>query len=242
MKITQRFVIGFLLASVGLLVGAAGLAAQEEQADWSHQVKLPGGEQAVELFNGKDLAGWSGIEKYWSVVDGQIRTANEEPVIVGTYLFTDQQYRDFRLLLEVKQTMGEKYSTMHSAVAALGERVSNQGGDFGFKGPLLMFCHDWGIWGADGRGRVYPPGRTGPMNDVPWEKDGDWNQIEILVIGDRIRMVANGELVIDYTEEAGRLKKGSIALQLHNNPEPQEFHFRGLVLVENPTDQLLTQE
>lgn len=53
--------------------------------------------------------------------------------------------------------MGDKHCTMHSAVAAFGERVVDDGGKFGFRGLLLMCCHDWGIWDADARGRVFPP-------------------------------------------------------------------------------------
>jgi hypothetical protein len=131
---------------------------------------------------------------------------------------------------------------MHSAVAALGERITDPGSEYAFKGPLLMFCHDWGIWGAYTRGRIFPPDQKVPMKEVSWEKDGDWNEIEILVVGNRIRMVANGEVVIDHSETVDELKRSPIALQLHNNTEPQEFHFRGLVAVENPVDKLLTEK
>ena len=223
------------------LAGSVQTYAKETQNGWAEQVELPASEQRVELFNGHDLTGWEGIEQYYSVEDGTIRAANEEPVPSSTYLFTNDSYRDFRLLLEVKQTMGKKYSTMHSAVAALGERAKIEAGNFGYRGPLLMFCHDWGIWGADGRGRVYPPGRKGPIQKPPYEKIGDWNQIEILVVGNHIRVVSNGKLVVDYTEkDPKRIRKGPLGLQLHHNKQPQEWHFRGLVLVENPKDELVT--
>ncbi len=52
-----------------------------------------------------------------------IRGANDDKVPSSTYLFTDKPYRNFRMLLEVKQTMSDKHSTMHSAVAALGEQL-----------------------------------------------------------------------------------------------------------------------
>lgn len=214
--------------------------ADERQDDWSRRLKLPSGEKTIELFNGHDLAGWDGMEKYFSVIDHQIRAANEEPVIRSTYLFTKQKFDDFRLLLEVKQTMGEKYSTMHSSVAAFGKRVTDPGGDYGFHGLLFMFCHDWGIWDAGFRGRVFPPDQKVPMADVPWEKQGEWNQLEILVIGNHIRIVANGQLIVDHTETVNKMEQAPIALQLHDNQQPQEFHFRGLLIVENPTDQLIT--
>ncbi len=200
--------------------------------------RLPASETPVRLFNGKDLTGWEGAEKYWSVEDGAIKGANEKRVPSSTYLFTKEKYRDFRLLLEVKQTMSPQHSTMHSAVAALGERFADKGDNaFGFRGPLLMFCHDWGIWDAYRRNRVVP---RGPGPKV--EQKGDWNQIEILVIGNRIRFAANGTLVFDFTDKPEMLQESPIALQLHSNGRPQEYRFRGLVLTTDPEDRLVSLE
>src|SRR4051812_14121914 len=93
-------------------------ATTGDQADWAATVKLPAEEKAVKLFNGKDLTGWEGqIDKYWSVEKGAIKATNKGSVPVSTYLFTTKNYRDFRLLLEIKQMRGKDFSTMHSAVA-----------------------------------------------------------------------------------------------------------------------------
>ncbi|MGB7324091.1 MAG: DUF1080 domain-containing protein, partial [Rubripirellula sp.] len=200
MKTNSMRFVGATLAVVLVLSLALHAGAEDVHSDWSHRVALPAGEQPIELFNGHDLSGWKGIEKYFSVVDHSIRAANDQPVSHSTYLFSDQEFREFRLLFEVKQNRSKGYSMMHSSVAALGERFTDPGGDFAFKGPLLMFCHDWGIWGAYTRGRIFPPEQKGPMKEVAWEKDGQWNQIEILVVGNRIRMVAGGTVVIDHTE------------------------------------------
>jgi hypothetical protein len=215
--------------------------AKEPVTDWAHKVSLPAGERPIDLFNGRDLKGWAGEEeKYFSVVDGMIRAANNAPVKASTYLFTDKSYRNFRLLLEVKQTRGEKYSLMHSAVAALGEQIEDQGEKFSFRGPLIMFCQDWGIWDANRRDRLEPPGQEGPINNAPYERVGDWNQVEILVVGNRIRCIANGRLSFDFTDKPEMLRASPIGLQLHANKQPQEWHFRGLVLVEHPVDELAT--
>jgi hypothetical protein len=140
------------------------------------------------------------------------------------------------MLFEVKQTMSDKHSTMHSAVAALGEQFTDAGeNQFGFKGPLLMFCHDWGIWDAHRRNRVAPVGRGNEL-----EKKGQWNQIEILVRGDRIRFAANGEEVFDFTDKPEMLQACQLGLQLHSNGQPQEYHFRSLLLTEEPEDKLVT--
>ena len=79
------------------------------------------------------------------------------------------------------------------------------------------------------------------MADEAWEKKGEWNQLEVLVVGNRMRMVANGQLMVDHTEAEGLLKKCALGLQMHNEKRTQEFYFRGLVAVDDPTDVLLTQ-
>ncbi|MGI9242704.1 MAG: sulfatase-like hydrolase/transferase [Verrucomicrobiales bacterium] len=211
---------------------------------WSERIakKLPAGEGAGRLFDGSSLAGWDGDEQYWSVDEksGWITGRNTGPVASSTYLFSEKEYRDFRLLFEVKQVVSPKHSTMHSAVAALGERFEDKGGNLhGFRGPLLMFCHDWGIWDAYRRNRIEPPAHRGTLK-IGGEKIGRWNQIEILVKGDRIRFVANGELVFDFTDQPGMFQPSPIGLQLHANGKPQEFRFKGLWLSETPGDELVS--
>ena len=134
------------------------------------------------------------------------------------------------------------HSTMHSAVAVLGERIEDKGDNkHGFKGPLLMFCHDWGIWDAYRRNRIEPAGHRGTLK-IDGENIGKWNQVEVLVKGDRIRFVANGKLVFDFTDKPEMLKPSPIGLQLHSNGRPQEFRFKGIWLSETPGDGLVTLE
>ena len=72
------------------------------------------------------------------------------------------------------------------------------------------------------------------------EKKGQWNQIEILVRGDRIRFAANSEEVFDFTDKPEMLQACQLGLQLHSNGQPQEYHFRSLLLTEEPADKLVT--
>jgi len=52
-----------------------------------------------------------------------------------------------------------------------------------------------------------------------------------------------GKEVLDWTDPKPDLcGKVPIGLQLRSNPVPQEVRFRGLVLVENPIDSLVTAE
>lgn len=229
----MRFSLSAVLALVSVV------AAQAMTFDEALKA-IPAGESQMHLFNGTNLDGWDGDAKWWSVEDGCIKGANDQPVSSSTYLFTKDSYRDFRLILEVKQTVSPKHSTMHSAVCVLGERFTDKGENaHGFKGPLLMFCQDWGIWDAYRRNRVVPAGHGGPWQN-PQERKGDWNLIEVLVRGDRIRVAANGAQVFDFTDQPEMLRKSPIGLQLHANQQAQEYRFRGLVLTTDPEDRLVT--
>jgi hypothetical protein len=142
------------------------------------QLMLPSSENATPLFNGRDLSGWTGWEKYWSVEDGIIVARNgvdaDAPPTVpsSTYLFTDK------------------------------------------KGTLKLAA----------------------------EKTGDWNRVEILVIGNRIRFAVNGIMVFDFTDTPEKLQASPIGLQLHSNGKPQEHRFRGLVISEQPEDRMASVE
>lgn len=233
----------FVCLSITLLACSSPAFAQgtAPAVDWAASVKLPASEQPVKLFNGKDLTGWEGqIEKHWSVQDGDIVCRNSERVVTTTYLFTKEKFKNFRLLFEVKQRQGEGFTApQHSALAFGGEKSKQADEEFCFKGPLAMFCKDWGVYDVFGRLRLDPPGHRGVLAH-PSEKAGDWNQVEVLVIGDRVRVVNNGQLVSDFKDKDGTFKESPLGLQLHSNRTPQENRFRGLILSKQPEDKLLT--
>ncbi|MEZ5302939.1 MAG: family 16 glycoside hydrolase [Verrucomicrobiales bacterium] len=178
---------------------------------------------------------------FWSVEDGAIAGRKRQAGAVEHLSFHQRKSSGTSgWIFEVKQSMSPKHSTMHSAVAALGEKIEDGGGNtHGFRGPLLMFCHDWGVWDAHRRNRVEPANHKGTLNG-DWEKKGEWNRIEILALGDRIRFAANGKLVFDFTDKPGMLTESPLGLQLHANRQPQEFRFRGLIAVKDPKDQMVT--
>jgi len=85
-------------------------------------------------------------------------------------------------------------------------------------------------------------GRNGlPVDGTPAKKVGkqhDWNDLEILAQGNRVRVVANGTLVVDWRDPLPkRIKEGPIGLQLHQNNDPQEVQFKDLVITTFPSDE-----
>jgi type 1 glutamine amidotransferase len=219
------------------IVPSAGEAAAA--TDWASGVTLPAEEQAkaVRLFNGRDFEGWEGhVDPYWSIEGAEIvgkNTAENAPK-VSTYLLTTKPYRNFRLLLEGKLVTSE----MHSGVAIWGKKFEKDGEASSYQGHLVMFPSGWGLYdlyrrnglSGDQQGRAKKAGRQ-----------HDWNQMEILAIGSRIRFAVNGQEVLDWTDPKPEFcGEGPLGLQLHSNKVPQEVRFRGLVLVENPQDVLVT--
>ena len=226
-----RIVVATLLCSANS--AAAG--------DWSEEQisRLPAGETPVRLFNGKDLSGWEGhTGRYFNVEDGIIvgRNAQENAPKSSTYLLTTQKYRNFRLIFESRLLTSE----MHSGIAFWGKTIVKDEGPFTYQGHLVMYPSGYGYHDLFRRKNVYLDS-LGVARSVG--KQHDWNQMEILAIGHRIRHVVNGRLVADWADPQPELcETGPIGLQLHSNTVPQEMHWRGLILSENPVDQLVTAE
>ena len=222
--------------AAGLELSAGEVAAA---SDWSSSVNLPVDEQAraVRLFNGRDFEGWEGhIDPYWSIDGAEIvgrNTADNAPP-VSTYLLTKKPYRNFRLLFEGKLVTSE----MHSGVAIWGKKFDKDGEASSYQGHLVMFPSGWGLYDLYRRNGI-----SGDQNGKAKKagRQHDWNQMEILAIGNRIRFAVNGQEVLDWTDPKPELcERGPIGLQLHSNKVPQEVRFRGLRLVEDPQDVLVT--
>jgi hypothetical protein len=220
------------LGVLALLVVAVA-AAEKPAAEAPVVPPREGKSETIQLFNGKDLEGWEGNKDLWSVVDGVIVGKNKDEVKVSTYLLTKRKFTDFRLTATVKLVQSE----MHSGIAFWGHKAPDKGDPYTYAGHLVMFPSGWGMYDLYGRGGL-------PVDGAPAKKVGkqhDWNDLEILAQGNRVRVVVNGALVVDWRDpEPKRIMEGPVGLQLHSNKEPQEVHFKNLVLTTFPEDKLTT--
>ena len=211
------------------IVGAA-------EGSWAEQQKFPASEKPFPLFNGRTLEGWDGaMGKHWFVENGVIVGKNsvQDAPKASTYLTTTRKYRHFRLIFEGKLVTSE----MHSGIALWGNSIEKEGDPHSYTGHLVMFPSDWGFWDLYRRNSIYKDdGRARAAG-----RQHDWNQMEILAAGNRIRLAVNGKLVADWTDPQPELcQSGPIGLQLHSNSVAQEVHFRGLIVAENPEDKMIT--
>jgi hypothetical protein len=220
------------VTALAFLTLASAALAQEKQTA-PEVAPLKGERETLHLFNGKDLTGWEGNMKYWSVEDGVIIGKNTDQVKVSTYLLTKKKFSDFRLVFEAKLAKSE----MHSGIAMWGRLAPEQGDPFTYAGHLVMFPSGYGFYDLYGRQSIHNNGAKAKKVG----KQHDWNKMEILAQGNRIRFVLNGVLISDWREPKPELiKEAPIGLQLHSNKVPQEVQFKGLVLETFPEDKLTT--
>jgi hypothetical protein len=240
-RATSRKIISsiglLLLLGLGpaLLLPQPGVAEDKEKPKKVAPILPPreGKSETIQLFNGKNLEGWEGHMDLWSVRDGVIVAKNTKPIKVSTYLLTKRKFSDFRLTATVKLVESE----MHSGIAFWGRKAPEHGDPYTYAGHLVMFPSAWGMYDLFGRNGL-------PVDGRPAKKAGkqhDWNELEILAQGNRVRVVVNGTPVVDWRDpEPQRIKEGPIGLQLHANSAPQEVHFKNLVLTTFPESKLTT--
>ena len=202
--------------------------------------------ETIKLFNGKNLDGWEGYTDLWSVKDGVIVAKNTEPLKFSTYLLTKQKFSDFRLmfaakLVDVRDALGRcLLGPVHGRRRAKDPARTRPS----TRTRATWSCSrpDWGMYDLFRRaGGINPSAEVrGVAKKVG--KQHDWNDMEILAQGNRVRVAVNGQAVVDWRDpQPDRIKEGPIGLQLHSNTVPQEIHFKGLMLETFPKeDKLLT--
>ncbi len=202
------------------------------------------------LFNGKDLTGWKGLE-FWSVEDGCItgRTTKEKPTKGNTFLVYKDEVADFELTFKYKIVAGNsgvQYRsklTDEKAFVVAGYQADFEAGKT-YSG-ILYEEKGRGILAQRGQKTVIKEGAAPnkPKIEVAGEvgksaeiqakiKSEDWNEYRIVAQGGHLQHFINGVQTIDVTDETAiGAKKGILALQLHAGP-PMVVQFKDLVLKE----------
>lgn len=147
------------------------------------------------LFNGKNLDGWIGNKTDYVVEDGIIVIRPKR----GGHgnLYTEKQYADFNYRFEFQLTPG--------ANNGLGIRTPSEG-DAAYVGMELQILDNTAPIYANLKpyqyhGSVYGviPSKRGFLNPV-----GEWNSEEVIVQGTRIKVILNGEVIVDGDIADGR--------------------------------------
>lgn len=206
------------------------------------------------LFNGKDLTGWDGDPRLWSVRDGAIRgeTTPEAPAKGNTFLIWEAGVTgDFELRLSfrcnVSNNSGVQYRSQRIEakpdeanrwrVRGYQHEIRNEAKlpnvsgfiyDEGGKRKRICLVGEKAVWNADGTKAVEGALITADEYARLMKLD-QWNDVVIIAKGNRIRHYLNGRLVLDFTDNDPLLarKEGLLALQLHAG-KPMWVEFRDL--------------
>jgi hypothetical protein len=210
----------------------------------------------TQLFNGKDLTGWEGDPKFWSVQEGALtgKSTPENPVPHNTFLvWKDGQPSDFTLTLKFKMTPGDDKKYTNSGIQYRSKLIDPAkfivGGyqadfEYGDKySGILYEERGRGILAERGKQVVIKQGENPgqPKLEVTGEtgnsaeiqaaiKKDDWNEYKIIAEGNNVKQYINGKLTVDVTDETAEApKSGVIALQMHAGA-PMQVQFKDIVL------------
>ena len=164
------------------------------------------GQNAVSIFNGKDLSGWKihGTEK-WFVEKGEL-VCESGPEKKYGYLSTDKAYKNFELTLQFKQASnGNSGVFFRSSIE--GVKISGWQCEVA---PLNL--HTGGIYESYGRGWLIKPN---PAHEK-YLKVGKWNKLKLRVINDEVTTWLNGHMMINIIDGKIGDGNGFIALQIHD--------------------------
>ena len=205
------------------------------------------------LCNGKDLTGWDGDPRLWSVKDGAIRgeTTAENPAQGNTFLiWKGGVTKDFQLRLSFRSTAtnnsGIQYRSKHVTegrmrnpwvVRGYQHEIRNQvelpsvAGfiyDEGGKRGRMCLVGEKATWKEDGKKEV-----TGTLIDAQGYRKlfklDDWNDVVIVAKGNHLRHYLNNTLILDCTDNHPQLAlgEGILALQLHAG-KPMWVEFKNI--------------
>jgi hypothetical protein len=204
----MRFTLWLALFAMAVLsVGA--LAARDNDAA-----------SGLTFFNGKDLSGWEGLTKYWSVKDGAIVGYTPEDPKHNTFLCSKKKYGDFELKFQVRLKDG----IGNSGVQIRSKIVDPE--KFIVAGPQCDIGA--GYWGS-----LYGERFGGMMKQSPPDlvkkvvKPSDFNDYSIRCVGKHVTIKVNGETMVDG-DFPQMPDEGIIAWQLHAGFKSMEVTFKDI--------------
>ena len=200
----------------------------------------------VSIFNGKDLTGWRGDAKFWSVQDGCITGITPQDGIAENnfLIWTGGEPADFEIKLSHKLEGGNSGIYFHSKERAPGSTAEM------LVGPQADFSADH-VWTGvvmeyllreklveRGRkvhitesGEVKEAGAIGdPKKLLKAVRDNDWNDYHIIVRGNLILLRINDVMMSEVRDhDSRRALAGLLALQVHTGP-PMKVQFKNVRL------------
>jgi hypothetical protein len=249
-EVAMKLLVHSLLFACLFVVPAFAADSPKEAPAESPDMKV--------LFNGKDLTGWDGDPRLWSVKDGVLRgeTTPEKVAKGNTFIiWKEGVLKDFELRLSFRASSsnnsGIQYRSKHITEGKVGNAWVVRGYQHEIRNESKLpnvagFIYDEG----GSRGRICLVGEQATWDDGAKAKRvtgtlidqaefaklarvDDWNDVVIIAQGNQIRHYLNGRLVLDFTDNDAKraLTEGVLALQLHAGA-PMWVEFKNIRLRE----------
>ena len=196
------------------------------------------------LFNGRDLSGWEGDPKFWSVKDGIIngQTTVENPLKQNTFLIWKAgTVDDFELRFTyriVGGNSGAQYRSKDLGNWVVGGYQADLEAGNTYTG-ILYEERGRGILAQRGQktvidetGKVNVVGSVGNSDEIQAAiKKEDWNDYVVIAQGNHIIHRINGRMTVDVMDDQAekRATSGILALQLHAG-DPMRIQFKNIRL------------
>jgi hypothetical protein len=206
------------------------------------------------IFNGRDLTGWDGDPRLWTVRDGVIRgeTTEQNPTNGNTFcIWRGGRLKDFELKLKFKirnGNSGVQYRSKEFAkwrITGYQAEVENNQGKVGFlyhEGGRGWLVNVGDFMVIDGKGEkkvVSSVNDSKALIEAGYYTDQDWNEYHIICQGNHVVHTLNGfqtmELIDndrvtnpnDVKDRNGSIREGVLALQIHAGP-PMLVEFKDI--------------
>ena len=210
-------------------------------ADTAPAVATAKGEDGfIELFNGKDLKGWTPSNEN----PGSFSVANGILVVKGgkSHLFysgtvNGAKFKDFELKARVKTTPGSNGGVyFHTAIQ--GEGWPSKGYECQVNSTHKDPKKTGSLYGVKNivvlaEGQEPPKGGESEVREKAPSTDGEWFDYHITVKGKHIVIQVNGKTTVDYTEPEGgpaaegspgrTLSEGTFAIQAHDPDSETQY-------------------
>lgn len=203
------------------------------------------------IFNGKDLTGWEGDPKYWSVVDGAITGTTDGKMTYNRFLiWRAGTLRNFELICEVRMEGGNSGIQYRSRqLPDVGEFVMA-----GYQCDMVSDRPDYHGMLYEERGRgllahtfektiIDPKGNKwviGHLPEAPPVDVSKWHEFHLTVKGNHHVHKVNGKVTADVTDfqDEKRALSGLLGFQVHAGP-PMRVQFRNIRIRELPDSPLI---
>ncbi len=198
----------------------------------------------VSIFNGKDLTGWDGDPRLWSVKDDAIRgrTTKENPAYRNSFcIWRAGKLKNFILKIKFRLHNGNSGIQYRSQdlgkwrVGGYQAEVENKPGTVGFlyheRGRGWM-VNVGDIMVVDKKGNKIVVGKVADRDELiktGYYKSKDWNEYTIIARGNHLIHILNGCQTIEMIDNDpnGRAMDGILALQIHTGP-PMTVDFKDI--------------